>query len=456
MNRRSFVHAAAAGAALAATFATTATACAEPAPANQRRRRVVVIGAGLAGLAAAAKLIAHGDEVTVIEARDRVGGRIHTIHPWPGGTVDIGASWIHGPQGNPITPIAKQAGARMVATSYDKVTYRRAPALGDAPYDEKRWDRTLDKALTTAADLPRDVSVKDAVDRVVDRRKLSEQERVDLDFACSDGFVEEWGADLSQLSAWNANDGKEFDGDDVLFPDGYGQVVDYLARSIKVITAQPVSAITLRKSDIAVLTSAGEIAADAVVVTVPLGVLKAGGITFTPALPQKHRDAIARLPMGVLSKTFLKYDKPFWDTSVDWLGYGDPTPGFWPSWLNLSRGDSHVILGFNGGSRAIGIEAASDAQIVEQATRALKGLTRKSVPPPVATVTTRWSTDQWARGSYSFPGLGSSSDDRRALAELVDGRLVFAGEACEWDYHSTVHGAYLSGIRAAKVLGAKG
>lgn len=456
MKRRMFMQACAVNAALgAATLTNLATAGADPAPADRRRRRVVVIGAGMAGLIAAKKLIDHGDDVTVLEARDRVGGRIHTVHPWPGGTVDIGASWIHGPQGNPITPIAKAAGATMVATSYDRFSYGRAAAFGAAPYDQDRWAALLDRALKKAGQHDDDVSVEAAINQVVNAMKLNEREKVDLAFTASDTFTQEWGADLSDLSSQNVDDGKEFDGDDVLFPDGYGQVIDYIAKPVTVRISTPVTEIRLRGGDIAVGTPAGEVLADAVVVTAPLAVLKAGSIRFTPALPAPHQQAIRRLPVGVLSKTFLKYDKPFWDTDVDWLGYGDATPGFWPTWLNLSRGKNHVIMGLNGGRQARAIEAASDAEIVRQATQALRGLTGRDVPPPVATVTTRWSTDPWALGSYSYPGLGSTGDDRRALASMIENRLVFAGEACEPDYHSTVHGAYLSGVRAAKCLGAK-
>ncbi|UNB55992.1 FAD-dependent oxidoreductase [Mycolicibacterium sp. YH-1] len=432
-------------------LATPATADAKPV---RRRRRVVVVGAGIAGLAAATSLLRNGDDVTVVEARDRIGGRVHTVQPWPGGTVDIGASWIHGPQGNPITTIAKAANAEMVATTYDGFSYARSPVLGDAPYDGDRWEALLDSAIEAAQKRPGDWSVEEAVAQATRQMKLSEQEKADLAFTASDTYEQEWGADLSDLSARMVNDGKAFDGDDVLFPNGYNAIVDHIGKSVKVQTGTEVIGIQLHKSIVDITTTTGQIFADAVVVTVPLGVLKADKIKFEPPLPQAHQAAIDHLSVGVLSKTFLKYDKPFWDTSIDWLGYGDSTPGFWPTWLNLSRADSHVIVGFNAGTRARGIESSTDAAIIEQATRALHGLTNKPVPAPTATITTRWSTDPWALGSYSYPGLGSSSDDRETLASLIDNRLVFAGEACEPDYHSTVHGAYLSGIRAAKDLGA--
>ena len=447
LQRRGFL-----GALGLAGISAAAVACGSGGSPSRASRRVIVIGAGVAGLAAAATLQAHGDDVTILEARDRIGGRVHTARPWPGDPIDIGASWIHGALGNPITKIATAAGVPMRVTDDEDLIITRATALGDKPFDLQRWDDLIDKALTIARNLAADVSVADAINRVADDQKLSPAERVDLSCAASGAFEQEWGADLRQLSVRALDDYAGFDGDDVLFPQGYSQVVDYMARSLKILTSEPVSSIELRASDVVVTTTSREFIADAVIVTVPLGVLKAGGIKFVPALPKAHRDAIARIPVGVLSKTFLKYDKPFWDTSGSWLGYADTAAGFWPWWLNLSRPGNHVIVGFNGGSRATALEAASDVQIVEQATRALSAMTGTAAPQPVATVTTRWSTDPWARGSYSYPGLGSSRADRRALGALIDNRLIFAGEACEETYHSTVHGAYLSGERAAADL----
>ena len=206
----------------------------------------------------------------------------------------------------------------------------------------------------------------------------------------------------------------------------------------------------LRPRGVRVETSAGPIDARAVVVTVPLGVLKHEGIEFVPRLPERHEQAIDRLGMGVLSKTFLRFDKPFWPSDLDWQEYLGPRHGAWAEWFSMAKAGPPVLVAFHGGDRARELERADARDVRGDAMRTLRTMFGHDIPAPLAITTTRWSRDRFAHGSYSTNAVGSTRADRVALGEPVDGRLFFAGEATEPDYSSTVHGAFRTGHRVAR------
>lgn len=416
-------------------------------------RRVIVIGAGVAGIAAARELMALGHEVTVLEARDRIGGRVHTVHDWADTPLDLGASWIHGISGNPLTPLAEQAGAATSATSYDSSTTYVSPKLALRELDTSRWRNLVRKAVGDAAEKNSGQSIEQAVMAALAGSRLSEAERADLAYYLSSSYEQEWGADSDELSASIMDEGPGFPGGDVLFPEGYAGLLDFLAAGLPIRTGVSVSSITRRANEVRIQTSAGLMISEAVIVTVPLGVLKQNRIGFDPPLPEEHRHAIDILEVGVLSKTFLRFESLFWDSSIDWLEFVDTEPGRWSAWLNLAKADSNVLLGFNAGRRARTIEAADDATIVGDALAVLRDMFGAAVPEPTATITSRWSRDPWAEGSYSYDSIGSTYEDRTRLAAPIEDQIFFAGEATEADHHSTVHGAYLSGINAARQLG---
>lgn len=426
------------------------------APGAGRGRSALVVGAGAAGLAAARELVAAGWQVTVLEARDRLGGRIHTVDTWPGVPIDLGASWIHGTQGNPVTPLARAAGARLLETSYDSADLHVAPRLveqGLTDTDTDRWDAVVQDALRRAGRRDTDVSLAEALAATPPWSRLDAPERADLAFYLSATYETEWGLDVADLSAWTADGEKSsFDGPDALLPGGYAQVIDHLARGLTIRRQAPVTAVRLTGSGVSVTAGGAELSADAVVVTVPAAVLGAGVIRFEPDLPGPMRRALHRLGTGVLSKTFLRFDRPFWSTEVDWHEYLGPQGGSWTQWVSLARAGAPVLLGFNAGSHGRRIEAAQPAEVTDQALTVLRDMFGARVPAPSAVLTSGWSRDPWARGSYSANAVGSTRQDRLALAAPLEGRVFWAGEATEPDHHSTVHGAVLSGRRAATQL----
>jgi len=415
---------------------------------------VVVVGAGIAGIVAADRLRQAGYSVRVLEARGRLGGRIHTWRGWPGAPLDLGASWIHGyAAGNPITPIARRAGAALVPSSYESGQIHIAPRLraaGVRPHT-RRWARIVDQAKVRAGRRPTDISLAGAVRERVAGLRLSAFERDELAFYLNANYTAEWGADPDELSAQTVDQGKEYGvtGEDAFFPHGYDQVATYLARHLSVDFGVAVRRVVLRHRGVQIETSAGIIHACAVVVTVPLGVLRNEGIEFVPRLPDRHEQAIDRLGMGVLSKTFLRFEKPFWPVGLDWQEYLGPRHGAWAEWFSMAKAGPPVLVAFHGGDRAREIEEADAGDVRREAMRVLRTMFGRDIPAPRSIATTSWSRDEFAHGSYSFNAVGSTRADRVALGDPVGGRLFFAGEATEPDYSSTVHGAYLTGRRVA-------
>ena len=186
------------------------------------------------------------------------------------------------------------------------------------------------------------------------------------------------------------------------------------------------------------------------IVTVPLGVLKSGSPAFQPALPRRKRRAIDQLGMGVLNKTCLLFDDVFWQKDVEVVGYVGAETGQWAETLNLYPYTGQpILMMFNAGLYGARIEAMPDAEVVSQASAALADM-YGSVPEPEDVLITRWRSDPWSYGSYSYVPVGASFRRHSDLARPVDGKVFFAGEATHRDYPATVHGAFLSGVRAAR------
>jgi monoamine oxidase len=195
--------------------------------------------------------------------------------------------------------------------------------------------------------------------------------------------------------------------------------------------------------------------AQAAIVTVPLGVLKSGGIAFGAPLSEAKRTAIARLGMGALSKTVLRFPRRFLPADIEILARVVPASSRaqWAESFDVGRVvGANALVMFNAGAFARAVEAMSDEAAVRAASSALQATFGGAFVPPEAALHTHWSSDPFARGAYSFVAVGSSLADRKALAAR-EGALFFAGEATSSAHAATVHGAYTSGeVAAAAVL----
>ena len=263
----------------------------------------------------------------------------------------------------------------------------------------------------------------------------------------------EYGADLADLSLESVDGGSEYGGSDVLFPGGYGQIVEALSDGLEVRLRQAVTGIDHTGTHVVATTASGaRFEADRVVVTLPLGVLKNGLVSFSPPLPPAKHQAIADLKMGVLNKTCLLFEDVFWEPGIEAIGYLGPDTGQWAETLSLHPYTGQpVLMMFNAGAYGTEMESLADREIVADATRALADM-YGAVPQPTDALVTRWGSDPWTLGSYSYVPVGSSFERYAALAEPIGDRVFFAGEATDPDHPATVHGAFLSGVRAAREI----
>ena len=420
------------------------------------KKRILVIGAGLSGLAAARELQAKGYEVVVLEGRDRIGGRIWTSTQWPDLPLDLGASWIHGVKGNPLTTLADSLSARRVQTHYDRnITY----SSDGKPLTKKEETRLevlrkqLRKAIDEAQEEEKDRSLRQVADQVREDSDGSALTQRLLNFLLSSEFEQEYAGSAKELSTHWHDSAKAFPGDDALFAEGFHTLTKHLAEGLTIKLGHVVQEIAWSQTPVRVVISQGELMADQVLVTLPLGVLKAGRVRFAPALPKAKQQAIAGLGMGVLNKCYLRFNKVFWPDDVDWLEYISPKPGEWTEWVSFQRTlKQPVLLGFNAATQGKAIESWTDSQIVASAMATLRTIYGKGIPEPAGYQLTRWASDPFAHGSYSFQAVGSRPELRKELARPLNGKLFFAGEATEQNHSSTAHGAYLSGLRAAKEM----
>ena len=275
------------------------------------------------------------------------------------------------------------------------------------------------------------------------------------------------------LREWDQDIGNEFEGEHAQIVGGYQQVPRALWRypdPLDVHVNKAVSNIhyaadMTRTSKASVVCEDGEvIEADKVVLTTPLGVLKSKSIKFEPALPEWKSGAIERLGFGLLNKVVLVFDKVFWDRDRDMFGLlSEPSYGkgvvqagyeanrgkFYLFWNCVDTSGLPVLIGLMAGDAAHDAERTADDDIVQEVMSRLRRCFRSTpVPDPLETIVTRWRSDRFARGTYSFVAPAALPGDYDVMAQSV-GNLYFAGEATCGTHPATVHGAYLSGLRAA-------
>lgn len=330
------------------------TAQAASLPQPTKKPDVLVVGAGISGLAAAHMLGKNGFKVTVLEARDRIGGRIWTDYE-KGSPTELGASWLHGINyGNPIS---------FLTQTYEH--QQNDPSRNSKGFDQifRKWTQELD----------------------IRQNQIVHQIHHD------DNGV--------RIATYND-----------VFQAKYA------------------------------------------VVTLPLGVLKSGGITFQPELPTHKQEAISRLDTGLINKLYLHFPYAFWDQDSETITL--PTGnGKTEEFLNLYKYTNQpVLLGSFTAATAARMEKWSDEQITNDIMDGLMQKYGSSIPLPTASKMTRWASDPYSLGSYAFHTSDSSPEDMLTLGESVNNRLFFAGEATNPDNYASVHGAYLTGLREAKKI----
>ncbi|MHA7648990.1 flavin monoamine oxidase family protein [Mycobacterium sp. ML4] len=441
---------------LLAATTLLADGCASPSRPAQRTRvttatappdtkSVLVIGAGMAGLGAARSLADAGWPVRVIEARDRIGGRVHTVRDW-GVPLEMGASWIHGTNNNPLVQLAQQVHATVVPTDYDHPTKLVIdPRLQPMTFNRKTWRQLV----SDARDEVSGGTLGAAISAEADREELAAGERAALDFYVTTEIEDEYAAESGQLSATTFDLGTFTDGPQSVITSGYDALPRLMAGGLQIVLKTAVTSIAQQRDSVTVRAGEQSFVGPAAIVTVPLGVLKAAGITFDPPLPEGHAHAVNALGFGVLSKSYFRFQQRTWDTENAFHEYLGSADGMWAQWFTLPAAAGPIVLAFNPGSRGRRAESTPPAAVMAGAQPVAKRLFGTDV---IEVRSSSWTTDPYALGSYSFHAPGSGLDDRRRLQEPVSDRLYLAGEAVGADNPTTVHGALLSGRRAAAEL----
>ncbi|GBG75206.1 hypothetical protein CBR_g19719 [Chara braunii] len=446
-----------------------------PVPPLGIKKSVVVLGAGLAGLAAARQLLSFGLQVVVVEARQRPGGRVYTKRVEGSGRVamaDLGGSVLTGIQGNPLGVLARQLGFDLHKIRDNCPLFQPDGRPVDEELDvkvENQFNRLLDVAnrwrermesmaaqcvsLGTTLELLRDDY---KIGKTPEEKQLFEWHLANLEYANA-GLLSE----LS-LAFWDQDDPYEMSGDHCFVPGGNVRLVSALAESLPIFYNSVVQNVKYGKEGVKVTCRpvGGDeprvFEGDMVLCTIPLGVLKKRSIKFDPELPQRKLEAINKLGFGLLNKVVMLFPYTFWDEDLDTFGHLVEDPDqrgeffLFYSYAPVSGGS--LLLALVAGAAAVRFEQMPAQESVTRLMEVLRkifGPKGIKVPYPLQTVCTRWGSDPLCLGSYSHVAVGASGEDYDILAESVDDCLFFAGEATIRRYPATMHGAFLSGLREA-------
>ncbi|KAM0959177.1 hypothetical protein ACFX13_025019 [Malus domestica] len=402
----------------------------QPSSATAPSPSVIVIGGGMAGISAARALHDASIQVVLLESRDRLGGRVCTDYSF-GFPIDLGASWLHGVcKENPLAPLIGRLGLPLYRTSEDNsVLYDHdleSYALFDMDGNQVPQDLVTKVGETDAVrqEFSEDMSITRAFSIVFERKPELRLEGV-------------------------AHKEELLPGGHGLMVRGYLPVINTLAKGLDIRLSHRVTKITRRYNGVKVTVEDGRtFVADAAVVAVPLGVLKAKSITFEPKLPDWKEAAIEDLGVGIENKIVLHFEKVFWP-NVEFLGVVADTSYCCSYFLNLHKATGHSVLVYMpAGQLAKDIEKMSDEEAANFAFTQLKKIL-PDASTPIQHLVSHWGSDVDTLGSYSYDIVGKPHDLYEKLRVPVD-TLFFAGEATSVDFPGSVHGAFATGVMAAE------
>ena len=398
---------------------------------------IVVVGAGAAGLAAARTAMELGLRVTLLEAKDRIGGRAYTDTENFGVPFDHGCNWLHSADVNPLATLARALG-------FSYLRRRRMQRIwldGRWATAAERQDRLAYFERNEAAILAAAEKGDGAMSEVIER-----DERwtplFDRWIAVTCGVDPE---EASTLDTARYRD----TGENWPVREGFGALIARYGAGVPVALETPVRRIDWGANPIRIESQGGTVSAESVIVTVSTGVLRDESIRFTPGLPEWKRAAIEAVPMGMANKIALGFDRdPFGvpdNASVSSMATSREVFGF-----QLRPFGREIAIASVGGRFCSELEREGPRAMADFALAALKDMFGSGIARLVrAQVTTAWESDPTIRGGYSAARPGHAHR-RSDLALPLEDRVFFAGEATSPDFFTTAHGAYSSGIAAAR------
>ena len=402
----------------------------------------IIIGAGIAGLVAARDLSRAGLDVLLLEARDRIGGRILTECP-AGSPVELGAEFVHGYPPDLLTELEH---AKIPHIISERAMYRSSG--GKLSQSEEEAPDTVFRAITEFRD--DDISFAQLLSRI---SATPQQKREATRYV--EGFN---AADATRVSVLSL--AKQQRAEDAIHGDGVGFVhggyisfVTAIAQqsSGKLLLSSPVTSITWTQRSVTVRTAEQTLTASSAIVAVPITSLQSHTIEFDPPLYSK-REALAHIAMGDVVRITMRFDQPFWTDIAPDLGFlfiEDAPPITFPVFLTGSDPTHPSITAWTAGPNADPLLTRTIGELASIACRQLGPIFGAELRPKSVHYH-NWTADPFSRGAYTYTLVGGINAQQQ-LALPLDETLFFAGEHTESEGHyGTVHGALASGKRAAR------
>ncbi|WP_435956088.1 flavin monoamine oxidase family protein [Dryocola sp. BD626] len=422
--------------------------------------RVIVVGAGYSGIAAANALSNNGVDVIILEGRSRIGGRTHTVS-LAGTKTEAGAGWIHSPQGNPLSQLAKASSVK--TSSFGLHDIYANLQLVDCPgtiLDRLKRDRIIDAVNAVEDELfknfkqyPSSHTVAELLDAEI--HNCEDKELSDwIKFIVLTGFEADLACSADEISVSNYAIDSGFSGKDEYVIGGYSNMLNIMAAGLTIVKNTVVSKVLQTPTGVEITCSNGRVECGShVILSVPLGVLKAELIEFTPPLSPEKKKAISQLGFGGFEKLIFVFEKAFWQSAKqDIKGIllkGDPLLPYWID-VSVTNGKPTLVAHVTG-HRALEMNRLSDEAVLEKAMFALSNVYKDMPDHPSEWYRTHWAQDPMSRGAYTHITPGGSVEEINQLS-MPEGRILFSGEATSAERFGYVDGAYLSGLREAQRL----
>ena len=432
-------------------------------PDKPRLHKVIIIGAGISGLEAASVLKANNIDVIILEARNRIGGRILTT-TMDGANTDLGAAWLHDIDNNVLTTLANNVGVPLIPTPYnpsDVAIYDTGvlvnPSIVNTIYSY------APALLTSLLNLQYAScgAFSDAIDCFI-QANIPPGPVIPYALYFYNVTNASWFAANTNYVSSTVGPFVLNPGSDALPTNGYTNFINKIfnINSLNIKLNTIVNKIDYSNNEVVISTNQGKYRAKYVIVTVPIGVLKTNAIKFVPNLPQDKLLAIQHIGFGQFNKVYLQFNASFWDNSLTLtLPYtSNPLSNYYMI-FNIGKFVNKPILAvLNFGDFATALEQLSDSEIINSVMQQIR-LIYPTAPDPVSYQITRWGLDPFSNGAYTYPTTVTTAEDYNNLITPVQNKLFFAGEAVNpvvlgssMNKSGTADAAYTSGQNAGNKI----
>jgi len=444
----------------------------------KEKSKIIIVGAGISGLSAAYRLKKEGFDVLVLEASERIGGRINSAD-FGGIKVDLGASWIHGINNNLLYEYAKSKNISTIATKSEPSYI--FDEFGDDVTEEEwnKWSNFLNKLVNESFKNDPNLSLKELIEKYWTEAALSPR----LERVFKSGIRLEleipYAEDTEKLAANVLRNDGYYPGKHVILRNGMSSIIDALSYDIDIRLNTFVTKVEYSQDKVIIHTtetkkvspdrscnachanilteeviSTYEYEAERVLITLPVTILKNEAVVFEPPLPKYKQDAINNIQHGLMDKVFLRYEKAFWKEGARFFSKLNDIQSDIFEFMNMRviYNNKPILIAFFGARNAKRLELLDDNSLINYITDELKAMFGSDVPKPVEIIRTRWHQAPLSLGSYPVIPPGFKSELFVDMAKSVDNKLFFAGDATEKKYYASAHGAFNSGARAANEI----